>query len=95
MPVLSTYHKGKFGTGYRKKDTSAPQRKREGLRADNHSPHNGNPYGGKALRKGRYRLEVRIRGNNDANTKRPDRIRSTSAETPWGSYGFTKPGSMK
>jgi hypothetical protein len=49
--------------------------------------------GGKSLRRAYRRLRLRREGEQDG--KRPDRVQSRDASTPWGSYGFTAPGSMK
>lgn len=53
--------------------------------------HNAYP-GGKILRKRMARLAARINGRQTG--KRPDRVSSREDTTPWGSSGFTKPGSM-
>jgi hypothetical protein len=50
--------------------------------------------GGKIMRKAHMRLYARIYGRQPGNCKRPDRISSRDDQTPWGSYGLTKPGSM-
>lgn len=49
--------------------------------------------GGKALRRALANRTQRIEGKQRG--RRPDRILSREDETPWGSYGFTKPGSMR
>ena len=79
--------------GRKVRNTKAPERPRIGLKQGNKYEHNANPHGGKALRKARHNLTVRINGTQQG--KNPDRIRSNGNDTPWGNYGFTKPGSLK
>lgn len=49
--------------------------------------------GGKTLRRALKRLNARINGMQSG--RRPDRISSRDDTTPWGTFGLTKPGSMR
>ena len=81
------------------KGTKAPRSRGEnpvsgGLRLDTRLAHNAYP-GGKRYRKAMAELKRRVDGVQPGNCKRPDRISSRDDTPPWGSFGFTKPGSMK
>ena len=50
--------------------------------------------GGKHLRRALRKLSLRQTGQQSG--VRPDRVREPDNNpTPWGNYGFTRPGSMK
>jgi len=51
--------------------------------------------GGKGLRRAYAELHRRVDGVQPGSCKRPDRISSRDDTPPWGSFGFSKPGSMK
>lgn len=76
--------------GHKPNNTAKPPRTREGT--DTKRAHNAYP-GGKHYRKAMTRLAARINGKQQG--KRPDRINAKDETTPWGSYGFVKPGSMR
>lgn len=94
MRDVSIHPRNRYERKDRKvRNTKAPERPRAGLKQGNKHEHNANPHGGKSLRKARHNLTARINGTQQG--KNPDRIRSNGNDTPWGNYGFTKPGSMK